>query len=102
TGEMAVSLSRHVHTGFTRIGTLSRLGMTGGGAPKDIRDDVIYADWAPDGKDLAIVRDAAGKTQLEFPIGKVLYASSGWLSHPRVSPSGDEVAIIEHPTADDD
>jgi predicted Ser/Thr protein kinase len=102
TGEMAVSLSRHVHTGFTRIGTLSRLGMTGGGAPKDIRDDVIYADWAPDGKDLAIVRDAAGKTQLEFPIGKVLYASSGWLSHPRISRSGDEVAVIEHPTADDD
>ncbi len=102
TGEMAVSLARRTHSGFTRIGTLSRLGMTGGGAPKDIRDDVQYADWSPDGKDLAIVRDAGGKTQLEFPIGKVLHASAGWLSHPRISPSGDEVAVIEHPAVDDD
>ncbi|HTO75323.1 MAG TPA: hypothetical protein VMQ61_04535, partial [Thermoanaerobaculia bacterium] len=102
TGEMAVSLSRRTYSGFARIGTLSRLGMTGGGAPKDIRDDVEYADWSPDGRDLAIVRDAGGKSQLEFPIGKALYASPGWLSHPRVSPSGDAVAVIEHPTVDDD
>jgi eukaryotic-like serine/threonine-protein kinase len=102
TGEMAVSLSRRSQSGFTRIGTLSRLGMTGGGAPKDVRDDVLYADWSSDGKDLATVRDAGGKSQLEFPIGKVLYGSAGWLSHPRVSPSGDEVAVIEHPAADDD
>jgi len=102
TGEMAVSLSRRSHSGFSRIGTLSRLGMTGGGAPKDIRDDVLYADWSPDGKDLAIVREAGGKSQLEFPIGKILHASAGWLSHPRISPSGNEVAVIEHPTVDDD
>ncbi|HEY1251194.1 MAG TPA: protein kinase [Thermoanaerobaculia bacterium] len=102
TGEMAVSLARRVQGGFTRIGTLSRIGMTGGGAPKDVRDDVIYADWSPDGKDLAIVRDAAGKSQLEYPIGKVLYTSAGWLSHPRISRSGGEVAVIDHPTVDDD
>ncbi len=101
-GEMAVSLSRRSQSGFTRIGMLARLGMTGGGAPKDVREDVLYADWAPNGKDLAVVRDAGGKSQLEFPIGNVLYGSAGWLSHPRVSPSGDEVAVIEHPTADDD
>jgi len=102
TGEMAVSLSRRVQSGFTRIGTLSRIGMTGGGAPKDVRDEVIYADWAPDGKDLAIVRDVAGKSQLEYPIGKVLYSSAGWLSHPRISRSGTEIAVIEHPALDDD
>ncbi|HEY7575343.1 MAG TPA: hypothetical protein VIB08_09295, partial [Thermoanaerobaculia bacterium] len=99
---MAVSLSRRTHSGFSRIGTLSRLGMTGGGAPRDVRDDVIYADWSPDGKDLAIVREAGGKSQLEFPIGKVLHSSAGWLSHPRVSRSGDTIAVIEHPITDDD
>jgi hypothetical protein len=102
TGEMAVSLSRRTHSGFSRIGTLSRLGMTGGGAPRDVRDDVIYADWSPDGKELAIVREAGGKAQLEFPIGKILHATAGWLSHPRVSPSGEEIALIEHPVLDDD
>jgi len=102
TGEMAVSLGRRSQGGFTRVGMLARLGMTGGGAPKDVREDVLYADWSPDGKDLAVVRDAGGKSQLEYPIGNVLYASAGWLSHPRVSPSGDEIAVIEHPTTDDD
>ncbi len=102
TGEMAVSLARRSQGGFTRVGMLARLGMTGGGAPKDVREDVLYADWSPNGKDLAVVRDAGGKSQLEYPIGNVLYASAGWLSHPRVSPSGDEIALIEHPTIDDD
>ena len=102
TGEMAVSLGRRAQGGFTRVGMLARLGMTGGGAPKDVREDVLYADWSPDGKDLVVVRDAGGKSQLEYPIGKVLYSSAGWLSHPRVSPSGDEIAVIEHPTIDDD
>ncbi len=102
TGEMAVSLGRHSTSGFLSSGTLARIGMTGGGAPREILEDVQYADWGPDGKSLAIVREAGGKSQLEFPIGKVLYTSAGWLSHPRVSRSGDEVAMIEHPTADDD
>ncbi|HYB53085.1 MAG TPA: protein kinase, partial [Thermoanaerobaculia bacterium] len=102
TGEMAVSVGRRARSGFTRTGMLARLSMTGGGAPKDIREDVLYADWSPDGKELAIVREAGGKAQLEFPIGKVLHSSAGWLSHPRVSPSGGEVAVIEHPTFDDD
>jgi eukaryotic-like serine/threonine-protein kinase len=101
-GEMAVSLGRRSQSGFARIGMLARLSMTGGGAPRDIREDVLYADWSPDGKSLAVVREAGGKSQLEFPIGNVLHTSAGWLSHPRVSPSGDEVALIEHPTADDD
>ena len=30
------------------------IGMTGGGTPREIQEDVQGADWAPDGKDLAI------------------------------------------------
>src|SRR5260370_42654775 len=37
-----------------------------------------------------------------YPIGKVLYQTGGWLSHPRVSPKGDVVAFIEHPVRRDD
>jgi eukaryotic-like serine/threonine-protein kinase len=40
--------------------------------------------------------------RIEYPIGKVLYETSGWVSHPRVSPDGDRVAFIDHPTPDDD
>ncbi len=48
------------------------------------------------------MRESGGKFQLEFPIGKVLYSTAGWLSHPRISPKGDEIALIEHPVVDDD
>ncbi|HEY3124113.1 MAG TPA: protein kinase [Thermoanaerobaculia bacterium] len=101
-GEMAVSLARRASIPFTRTGTLARLGMTGGGAPKEILDDIQSADWAPDGSRLAIVRDVGGKNRLEFPVGKVLYETAGWIGHPRLSPRGDEIAFLDHPVRGDD
>jgi Tol biopolymer transport system component len=101
-GEMAVSLGRRAGLPFTNTGMLARLGMTGGGAPKEILDDVMFADWAADGQNLAVVRSVGGKSRLEFPIGKVLYETAGWISHPRVSPDGTEVAFLDHPLFADD
>ncbi len=100
-GEMAVSLSRRATAPFTRTGRLARISIAGG-APRDILDDVQMADWGPDGQSLAIVRDAGAKNRLEFPIGKVLYETSGWVQNPRVSPNGDLVAFIDHPYPSDD
>jgi Tol biopolymer transport system component len=101
-GEMAVSLDRTASGGFRRTGTLAQLSVAGGAAPRDILEDVEWADWAPDGKSLAVVRTPKGRMRLEYPIGKVLYETSGWISHPRVSPSGDFVAFIDHPSLNDD
>jgi Tol biopolymer transport system component len=101
-GEMAVSLGRSAAGGFRRTGTLAQLSVAGGAAPRDILEDVEWADWAPDGKSLAVVRTPQGRTRLEFPIGKVLYETNGWISHPRVSPGGDLVAFIDHPSLTDD
>jgi len=101
-GEMAVSLNRRGSIPFTRTGTLARLGMTGGGTPKEILEDVMWADWAPDGQSLAVVRQQGGKIRLEYPVGKVLYDTAGWISHPRISPKGDEVAFLDHPAQGDD
>jgi WD40 repeat protein len=56
----------------------------------------------PDGTNFAVVREFGGLSRLEYPIGKVLYQTGGWLSHPRVSPKGDVVAFIEHPVRRDD
>jgi len=100
-GEMAVSLNRRQTQAFTRSGRLARISIAGG-APRDILDDVQWADWSPDGKDLAIVRDAGARNRLEYPIGKVLFETSGWISHPRISPRGDVIAFIEHPSPGDD
>jgi eukaryotic-like serine/threonine-protein kinase len=101
-GEMAVSLARRASIPFVGTGTLARLGMTGGGAPKEILEDVQAAAWAPDGSRMAIVRGVGGKNRLEFPAGKVLYETAGWISHPRVSPRADEVAFLDHPVVGDD
>jgi Tol biopolymer transport system component len=100
-GEMAVSLDRRSTLPFVRTGRLARISIAGG-APRDILDDVQWADWSPDGKSLAIVRDAGGKTRLEYPAGKVLYETTGWIGNPRVSPNGDVVAFIEHGFPRDD
>jgi Tol biopolymer transport system component len=100
-GEMAVSLNRRFAHSFTRTGRLARISIAGG-APRDILDDVQWADWSPDGKSLAIVRDVGVKNRLEFPIGKVLYETTGWIGNPRVSPAGDAVAIVDHPFQNDD
>ncbi len=100
-GEMAVLLgSRQVRSWIYR-GTLARVALAGG-APREILEDVQWADWAPNGDSLAVVRDVGGMNRLEFPIGKVLYETVGWIGHPRVSPKGDLVAFLDHPLPGDD
>jgi Tol biopolymer transport system component len=95
-GEMAVLLGSHQANPYSHSGTLARVPLVGG-APREILEDVEWADWAPDGNSLAVVRHVAGRSRLEYPIGKVLYETGGWISHPRFSPKGDAIAFLEHP-----
>jgi DNA-binding winged helix-turn-helix (wHTH) protein/Tol biopolymer transport system component len=101
TGEMAVLQGITNEFMFTFRGTLGQVPLSGG-TPRQIAENVTGADWAPDGKSLAIVRDMWGKQRLEFPVGHVLYETDGWISHPRISPKGDKVAFLDHATHDDD
>ena len=101
-GDLAMSLRSYVSTEFTRTGTLARANATGGGAPREILEGVDFADWEPGGKDLAVVRDVEGQRRLEYPIGKTIYETRGWIGSPRVAPGGDRVAFIDHPSAGDD
>jgi len=101
TGELAVLLNRRLAGAYVSIGTLARIPLTAGG-PREILEEVQWADWAPNGNDLAVVRDVDGRNRLEFPIGNVLYTTGGWISHPRVSPDGNLVAFLDHSLAGDD
>jgi dipeptidyl aminopeptidase/acylaminoacyl peptidase len=56
----------------------------------------MAADWAPDGKSLAVLRVDGGTRRLEYPLGTLLYASPNDIYCPRVSPKGDEVAFFEY------
>lgn len=99
TGELAIALSSRIST-FNRAGTLARVSLAGG-APRPALENVDFADWSPDGE-LAIVREEAATSRLELPVGNVLFETSGWISHPRVSPDGKHVAFMEHPIKADD
>jgi hypothetical protein len=77
--------------------TLSRVPLAGG-SPREVLDRVGWADWSPDGSELAVVRLLADSQRVEFPIGKVLYSTDGNITHLRVSPRGDWVAFIDHPS----
>ena len=100
TGDMEVAVDL-VQESWFLYGTMAQTQMTGG-TPRARAKEVIAADYAPDGRTLAIVRRANRKVQLEYPEGKVIYATAGYLDYVRVSPSGKEVAFVEHPVYGDD
>lgn len=99
-GDMELAVDPVYEQNFLR-GTMAQAQMVGG-TPRPQEKDVIAADYAPDGKTLALVREANRKVQLEYPAGKAIYTTSGYLDYVRVSPSGKEVAFAEHPVYGDD
>ena len=101
-GQMAILRNfRVADNAFGFIGTLAQLSI-GADAPRDLIDNVEYADWAPDGSSLVIVHEVAGKDRIEYPAGKVLYETAGWVSDIRFSAKGDHIAFIDHPLLGDD
>jgi serine/threonine protein kinase/Tol biopolymer transport system component len=99
--EMAVLLNSKAIGTWVNMGTLARAPLVGG-APREVLEQVQWADWAADGSGLAVVRNFGGRNRLEFPIGKSLYETGGWIGHPRVSPKGDRIAFIDHHVQGDD
>ena len=100
-GDMAVILKRRFLATWLQRGTLARLPLEGG-APRPILEDVYEADITRDGKEFAVVRRDRGKQRLEFPIGKVLFETSGWITDVRISPDGTHVAFMDHSILPDD
>jgi Tol biopolymer transport system component len=94
---LALSLGRHFFTSFDSSGTLADVSLSGG-APHETLEGVEWADWAPDGKTLAIVRRSEGSDQLEIPAGTPVFRTAGWIGHPRLSPDGRRIAFLAHPS----
>lgn len=93
-GQMALSLDQKYEAWLAdgRLADVELLGKN----PHPILDSVREADWIPGSTDLAVVRRIEGRDRLEFPLGKVVYESKGYISHPRVSRSGNRVAFLDH------
>ena len=94
--ELGVVLLR----GFSGGGTLARAPL-GAGAPRELAEDVMEADWSADGTAVAAVREVGEREQLEYPLGTVLYETAAWMAYPRISPDGELLAIIDHPVSGD-
>jgi Tol biopolymer transport system component len=76
---------------------LARMSLAGG-VPRDVLENPLAADWTPDGR-LGVIRAEAQGRTLELPIGKVLHKSGG-LTHMRISPKGDAIAVTDFTTND--
>jgi hypothetical protein len=95
-GELALALDgRTTKSLVWWTGTLARAPFSGGD-PRRLAERVAFADWSPDGKDLALARETDTVDQLEYPADRVL-CTSGGISYLRVSPGGDRVAFIDSP-----
>jgi eukaryotic-like serine/threonine-protein kinase len=92
--EMALTLTQL--WGYLVLGTLARSPVSGG-TPRELTEEIAAADWTSDGKQLAVVRVRPGYQQLEFPIGHVLFQTTGAILNPRISPKADRIAFLDRP-----
>lgn len=98
-GELLLSLNPAIAANaYAPAGTVARVPLSGG-APRSIQDKVDFAAWSPDSRDFAVVVETDQGTQLEYPPGKVLYRSAGYISSPRIGLDGKSIAFLDHPAA---
>jgi tRNA A-37 threonylcarbamoyl transferase component Bud32 len=94
-GELALSVRRRFIGGERFVGTLA-IAPLGGGAPNEVLEDVEDADFESAGNGFAIARAKGLRgSDLEYPVGRLLYRTSGSIHTPRVSRDGARIAFFE-------
>jgi serine/threonine protein kinase len=93
-GELALLRNTIVGNYYAPTGYLA-VAPYSGGTPRDLDEKIAFVDWSA-ANEMALVRVTDHGFQLEYPAGTVLYRTAGFISHARVSPSGDAVAFLDH------
>ena len=103
TGEMALALrpARSLKHSFgggnaNYPATLLQASLAGG-APREVLNDVLFADWTPDGQ-LGVARRIEGRMRVESPVGNVLYETPDRIASFRISPGDGRIAFSERPS----
>jgi serine/threonine protein kinase len=96
-GELAVIL--HPDWTYGGRGTLAQVPSVGG-VPRELAEDVLWAEWSPGGE-LAVLRTEGANSTLEFPPGHVIFKTTGGIGGFRFSPRGERIAFVHHPIAGD-
>jgi hypothetical protein len=94
-GELAVLLSPQWVALGTARGTLARVPGVGG-TPREVAENVEYADFSLTNELAMVISRGTGRV-LEYPPGKVLFETEGWISDLRFSRRGDQIAFVHHP-----
>jgi Tol biopolymer transport system component/predicted Ser/Thr protein kinase len=101
TGEMLLLENWQSLFQWNMTGTLARATLSGG-APRPLLEHVCGGDIDSDGKQIAVVRCGGNIQTLEYPLGKAIYHTNGWIDHVRLAPDGTAVAFLDHPINGDD
>ncbi|HYN03305.1 MAG TPA: protein kinase, partial [Vicinamibacteria bacterium] len=95
--QMAILLDPARQQGFFGVGTLAVVPMVGG-TPRELLENVIFADWTSDGRDLRVSRvQPNGDITIEQPPGTVLERIPRSMGgrYMRVSPDGRYAAFLD-------
>jgi WD40 repeat protein len=93
-GQMALAVDQK-YEAWLADGKLAEVELLGKN-PRPLLDSVREADWIPGSAELCVVRRVGGRDRVEFPLGKVVHESKGYVSHARVSRDGSRVAFLDH------
>ena len=93
-GELALLKTTSMGNFYAPTGTLA-VAPYSGGALRDLDEKIAFVDWSAT-DEMAVVRLTDRGFQLEYPVGTVLYRTAGYVSEPRISPDGDQVAFLNH------
>jgi WD40 repeat protein len=92
TGDLAVVMGELSFT-HRAHGTLAEVPAMGGVVPRDLAEDVVWADFTGSGA-LAVVRTGPKGNWIERPLGTKVWEGTGWIGSLRCSPDGEQLAFL--------
>jgi len=96
TGELGVLMgSTTVDLGRIH-GTLARVPAVGG-VPRELAEDVAWADWTGSGELAVARRGPRNRMWIERPLGTKVWEGPGWIGFLRCSPDGEQLAFVHSP-----